>query len=149
MAFFFAGRLRTLVDDELCFCDTERTGAALWAAPDRWEVPPRESLRMLRLTSRRAPKTLVGFRRIEKRHPHEPHFYLSVLGVEPAGQGRGLGSALMAPMLARCDQEGVGAYLESSKQSNVRFYERHGFRVREEIRFPRGPVMWLMWRDPR
>jgi hypothetical protein len=42
---------------------------------------------------------------------------------------------------------GVGAYLESSKQSNVDYYARFGFRVTREVRLPRGPRMWLMWRD--
>jgi ribosomal protein S18 acetylase RimI-like enzyme len=149
LEFFFAGRLRTLIEDELCFCDADRRGAALWAAPDRWHVPPREALRMLRLLNRRAPPLLAGFARVEKLHPREPHFYLSTLGVEPDAQRRGLGSKLMAPMIERCDREGVPAYLESSKESNVDFYARHGFRVTEQMRFPRGPKLWLMWRDPR
>jgi ribosomal protein S18 acetylase RimI-like enzyme len=149
LAYFFTGRLRTLVDDELCFCDGERRGAALWAAPDRWHVPPREAARTLRLLNARAPSLIAGFARMERLHPREPHFYLSTLGVEPDGQGRGLGSALMRPMLDRCDAEGVPAYLESSKERNVAFYGRHGFRVADEMRFPRGPRLWLMWRDPR
>ena len=41
------------------------------------------------------------------------------------------------------------AYLESSKERNVAYYARHGFRVREELDLPRGPRVWLMWRDPR
>jgi ribosomal protein S18 acetylase RimI-like enzyme len=75
--------------------------------------------------------------------------YLSVLGTDPAAQGRGIGSALLAPVLRQCDEDGVPAYLESSKERNVAFYARHGFRVREELALPRGPQMWLMWRDPR
>jgi ribosomal protein S18 acetylase RimI-like enzyme len=149
LAFFFTGRMESLIDDELCFCDEERTGAALWAAPDRWHVPPREQLRALRLMSRRAVHATVGFARMERIHPKEPHFYLSVLGVDPHAQGRGVGSRLLAPMLERCDREGVPAYLESSKERNVEYYGRHGFRVTGEFRFPRGPAMWPMWRDPR
>jgi ribosomal protein S18 acetylase RimI-like enzyme len=149
LAHFYTGRLRTLVSEELCFTDEDRTGAALWAPPDRWEVPPREALGLLRLLSPRTPQMALGFRRVEKLHPREPHFYLSILGVSPEGRGRGLGSALLAPMLERCDREGVGAYLESSKESNIAFYARHGFRVTGETRFPAGPPMWLMWRDPR
>lgn len=149
LAWFFAGRLRTLVPEEMCFCDPDRRGAALWAAHDRWEPPLREQLRMLRLVNRRAPFVAAGFTRMERLHPQEPHYYLSTLGVSPEAQGQGLGSRLMAPMLERCDHEGVPAYLESSKQRNVAFYGRHGFRVTREMRFPRGPKLWLMWRDPR
>jgi ribosomal protein S18 acetylase RimI-like enzyme len=146
---FFRERLRTLMAEELVFCDEQRRGAALWAPPDNWRTSLGELLRM-RIVTRRSPAFLVASQRVEKAHPHEPHYYLSVLGVDPAAQGQGLGSRLMAPMLERCDREGVPAYLESSKPSNVPFYERHGFRVTRELPFPfGGPMLWLMWRDPR
>ena len=48
------------------------------------------------------------------------------------------------------DAEGLPAYLESSKESNLAFYGRHGFEVTGEIRTPRaGPTLWLMWRGAR
>jgi len=72
-----------------------------------------------------------------------------VLGTDPASQGRGIGSALLAPVLETCDRDGVGAYLESSKERNLAFYARHGFRMTGEVDLPRGPRVWLMWRDPR
>ena len=72
-----------------------------------------------------------------------------MLGTEPASQGQGLGSAVLGPVLEQCDADGVGAYLESSKERNIDFYARHGFRVTDELRLLRGPRMWGMWRDPR
>jgi GNAT superfamily N-acetyltransferase len=145
---FYTQRLRTLLPEELVFCDDERRGAALWAAPDRWRTPAAELLRT-RIVTRRMLLVLLGGLRIEDRHPTDPHYYLAILGVEPAAQGRGLGSALLAPMLERCDAEGVPAYLESSKESNLAFYGRHGFRVTGEVDLLRGPRLWLMWREPR
>ena len=145
---FFGERLRTLLDDELVFCDEDRRGAALWAAPDRWRVSLAEVARYRTMT-RRSPLFLLGAYVVEKRHPKEPHFYLASLGVDPSAQGQGRGTRLIAPMLERCDREGVPAFLESSKQRNVAFYERHGFRVTEEVRMPRGPKLWLMFREPR
>lgn len=91
-----------------------------------------------------------GLLRAQSMHPEEPpHAYLAILGTDPAAQGRGLGSAMMAPVLEQCDRDGLGAYLESSKDQNIYFYARHGFRVTAERRLPRGPRLWPMWRDPR
>ena len=150
IARFFAGRLTTLVPYELTWTTAERDAAALWAPPDAWAVPPGELLRGIgALTPRRAPLTLWGLGGVERVHPRERHLYLAVLGVDPPRQGQGLGSWLLAPGLEACDREGVGAYLETAKARNVVFYERHGFRVRDELRLPRGPKVWLMWRAPR
>ena len=83
-------------------------------------------------------------------HPTESHFYLAGLGTDPDRQGIGLGSAVMAPVLERCDADGIPAYLESTKERNVLFYEHHGFAVTGTITpAPDGPTMWCMWRAPQ
>jgi GNAT superfamily N-acetyltransferase len=100
----------------------------------------------------RAPLVALAWAGLERHHPvRPPHWYLAVLGAEPASQGKGLGSAVLAPVLEQCDADGVGAYLESSKERNIDFYARHGFRVSEELRLggARGPRLWGMWREPR
>ena len=146
---FFLGRMRALLPHELSCVTDEQDGAAIWSPPDAWQMGLRELLYDLpAFLSPRTPFVLRAMHGIEQRHPTGPHYYLSILGVEPSRQGEGLGSALLQPMLRRCDEEGVGAYLESSKESNVRFYARHGFRVTEEVPLRNGPPMWLMWRDP-
>jgi len=86
---------------------------------------------------------------LEKSHPEERHYYLQFIGVDPEHQGKGLGAALLKPVLDRCDQEGCGAYLENSNRRNHDFYSRHGFRVTGEIRLGKGsPPLWTMWRNP-
>ena len=89
-----------------------------------------------------------GLTMIERHHPDGEHLYLSVLGVDPARQGAGVGSALLAPGLELCDRDGLAAYLETGKERNIAFYARHGFKVTEQLRLPAGPPVWLMRRDP-
>ncbi|HEX4466793.1 MAG TPA: GNAT family N-acetyltransferase [Solirubrobacteraceae bacterium] len=151
---FQATRLRQLVGGEEVWTTDDLSCAALWAAPGHWRMNVREELEIVRtfLPPRlawRIPLLVVGWHGLERHHPGKtPHFYLAVLGTEPAAQGRGLGSAVLHGVLDQCDADGIGAYLESSKESNIDFYARHGFRVTEEVRLTRGPPMWSMWRDP-
>lgn len=127
---------------------------AIWRAPGKWKLGGMETLRqtpaVLRVLRGKALHGLAVLNAVEAKHPTEPHWYLATLGTEPEAQGRGLGSSVIAPVLDRCDAEGLPAYLESSKEANIPFYERHGFRVTEELPLPRsGPSVWLMWRDPQ
>lgn len=148
---FFAIRLRQLAGHGLIFTDDEHSGAALWAPPGQWREDFRQSLRMLPMLPVLLPhivRSTRAVREIERRHPVVPHFYLSVVGTDPQKQGGGIASALLAPMLHRCDVSGTPAYLESSKAGNLSFYARQGFAVRERIELPNGPPLWLMWREP-
>lgn len=80
----------------------------------------------------------------------EPCWYLGALAVEPGRQGRGLGSRLMAPILARADREGLAVTLETAKARNLPLYRRHGFEVLRELPPPAagGPTVWTMRRLP-
>lgn len=150
---FFRIRLRQLGRQEQTHTTDDLAGAALWALPGQWREEGHEVIQYLPTIPAmlpRLPLALRAMRIIEDHHPHEPHLYLSILGTDPGHQGRGIGSALLAPGLRLADEEGLGCYLESSKEQNIAFYARHGFVVREEIRLPKGgPTLWLMWRDPR
>lgn len=82
-------------------------------------------------------------------HPKEPHYYLFAIGVRGASQGKGLGKALMKPVLARCDAEAMPAYLESSSAANVPIYRSVGFEVLQEIQLRvDSPTIYAMWREP-
>ncbi|HUF32996.1 MAG TPA: GNAT family N-acetyltransferase [Acidimicrobiales bacterium] len=89
---------------------------------------------------------------METRHKmqSEPHYYLPFIGTDPDHRGKGQGTALLADMLLRCDEEGMPAYLESTRIENRALYHRHGFQVLDEMHWPRGgPPWWPMWRKPR
>jgi ribosomal protein S18 acetylase RimI-like enzyme len=152
---FQGARLRQLLRYEEIWTDDDLSCAALWAPPKRWRTTLREDLEIARSVAHprllgRLPLATMGLVGIERQHPHDPpHWYLAVLGTDPPAQGQGLGSAVLEPVLERCDSDGIAAYLESSKERNIAFYARHGFRVTREIKLPRGPHMWAMWRDPR
>jgi GNAT superfamily N-acetyltransferase len=84
---------------------------------------------------------------MRKRHPHYPHYYLWILGVEPERQGQGLGSTLLRSLRAQADGDGLPCYLETDKPSSVKLYESHGFVVeRSEPLPPIDVPMWFMKR---
>ena len=144
------------VGEGTVYVDEERRGAAVWALPGRWKTSAGQDLKIARAFAHprhwaRGPRVAWGLLGLEREHPPRPkHFYLASLGVVPEEQGNGLGSRLMQPVLEICDSDGIPAYLESSKESNIAFYARHGFRVTGELKLTRrGPTMWPMWREPR
>jgi len=141
------------LDQGACFTDADLTAAALWNLPGQWHLTPgrllRGSLGFVSAFGTNLPVALRALGAVERAHPHAPHYYLAVLGTRPDRQGTGLGSSVLQPVLERCNHDGLGAYLESSKERNIPFYRRHGFEVTGEIRLPGGPLVWPMWRDPR
>jgi ribosomal protein S18 acetylase RimI-like enzyme len=99
----------------------------------------------------RVPRLLRLQFMMTARHPRDtPHYYLFLLGVDPAHQGRGRGSVVMARGLERVDQDGVAAYLENSNPRNTAFYRRFGFQPWPELRAePDAPPLQPMWRPAR
>lgn len=149
---FYRQRLRALLPGGEVYTAAGLAGAALWAEPEQWRPSLRETLALALLvpgTGRATGRVLRGLAQIEARHPETPHWYLSILGTEPSRRGEGIGSRLLEPVLEGCDADELPAYLESSKERNLAFYARHGFRVTGELRLPGGPPVWFMWRDPR
>jgi ribosomal protein S18 acetylase RimI-like enzyme len=149
---------RIWLEHEQTYTTAATAGVAVWEPPGAWKLGAGEQLRllpaMLAIFRRHSPRVLRSLTVLERWHPKEPehaaHYYLPFLGVEPRWQGRGLGSALLAPVLARCDGERVPAYLEASTPRNRALYERHGFEVMGEFKLGRGaPPQWRMWREPR
>jgi GNAT superfamily N-acetyltransferase len=139
---------------EECYATEDGAGAALWLPPNTWHMGPLAQLSllpgMIAAMGPRLPRLLQALSTIERNHPREPHYYLPFVGVEPESQGKGIGTALLRPILDRCDREGMPAYLEASTPRNRACYLRQGFEVTEEFRYPKGgPPSWRMWRNPR
>jgi hypothetical protein len=77
-----------------------------------------------------------------------PHFYLAVLGSDPLFQRVGAGSAALAPVLERCDREGLPAYLETQKEANIAYYARHRFEIVRKLEVGPCPPVWTLLREP-
>src|SRR6201996_4629383 len=82
---------------------------------------------------------------MDQHHPTEPHWYLMVIGTDPAQQGKGFGGVALRHRLAQVDAAHMPAYLEASKWDNVPIYQNFGFEQRGELQVPNGPVIYPMW----
>lgn len=80
---------------------------------------------------------------VHGRLPTTPHWYLGVLGTHPDHAGRRLGRAVMAAGLAQAANDGVPAYLETARASNVDIYRRSGWEVTAAVAVPDLDV-WVM-----
>jgi len=124
--------------------------AALWLGPGIEPDGERMSEILEATVSPELKDDLLGFsEKQSSNHPHEAHWYLAMIGVDPAYQGRGLGGALLNHGLAISDKSGLPSYLEATSEGNRRLYERHGFVVVNEIQYGSSPAMWGMWREAR
>lgn len=133
-------------------------GAAIWWAPEHVEpnderstesgladgptiVGPEGWARLQELS--RATTTL------HRQVAADPHWYLSMIGVEPEMHRQGIGGEILAACLEFVDEEGLPAYLETAAEENLPFYQRYGFRIGAEVTVPSlGVTVWGMRREP-
>lgn len=134
-------------------------GVALWFPPET-AAPTEADLRETGLAAvpaqiggdawRRFKRLLDHVDALHPRYAPEPHWYLALLGVDPPWQRQGIGEALMQPIFAAADRDGLCCYLEAPTEDNARYYARRGFRVVAETDVPASDVhLWLMRREPR
>ena len=124
--------------------------AALWLPPGIH--PDEEAMgKLIRSTVLESDQANVFalFQEMDRYHPAEPHWYLPMIGVDPAQQRKGYGSALLQHALARCDRENKFAYLESTSPRSVQLYQRHGFELLGTSQVGTSPQLFPMLRKPR
>ena len=126
------------------------SAAAFWLPPG---VEPDEGALISLLQStvpESGQETVFGvFEEMGRFHPEVPHWYLPLIGTDPALQGRGHGSALLRHTLSSCDADRMPAYLEATSARNVPFYRRHGFEAIGTIQLGASPPITPMLRKPR
>jgi ribosomal protein S18 acetylase RimI-like enzyme len=130
-------------------------GVAVWVPPGTPPITPEQLTRagfdsaQERLGEQALERFGVAMEllaRLQQRCMPAPHWYLLILGVSPDQHRRGLGRALLEPVLEQADAERTPCYLETSNPANVPFYERSGFRVLAHEQLPDGPAVWAMGR---
>jgi ribosomal protein S18 acetylase RimI-like enzyme len=125
-------------------------GAALWLPPG---VGPDEDalgeIVQRTVADSIRPNVVAVFEQMAAYHPHEPHWYLPLIGVDPIHQGKGHGDALMTYALEQCDRDHLPAYLESTNPRNISLYQRHGFEVMGTIQVGSSPPLVPMLRRSR
>ena len=132
-------------------------GAAVWLPPDETTITPDrlDEVGFAAMPARLGREAFARFERyfgqLGRMHATlmpERHWYLIVLGVEPALQGRGAGSLLLTPVLDRADRDRLPCYLETANPRNLGFFARHGFESVGEMSLPGTPRTWLLMRNP-
>jgi GNAT superfamily N-acetyltransferase len=144
----FASIYLGIADDGVIWEAGDADGFAVWipagAADDMFESDAAVQRSLAPLTADDGERYRVLWDWIEARVPSDV-WYLDAIGVEPARQGHGVGSALIRHGLQAAEDAGVDAFLETGVAGNVPYYERFGFRVVEEGRpAPGGPHVWFM-----
>lgn len=120
-------------------------GGALWLPPGG--EPDREAMRALmrRTLTPKQLATLMGIgEQMASFHPEDSHWYLPLIGVDPAKQGHGYGSVLLRFALACVDKDRRTAYLEFTNPANIPLYRKHGFETLGTIQVDDAPPMFPM-----
>jgi ribosomal protein S18 acetylase RimI-like enzyme len=135
------------------------TGCACWLPPKSTTVSLKRLLRIGALTTAfkmglpgllRFNKADTYMQSAHKRCVTEPHWYLWVLGVDPAHQGQGIGSTLLHAGLQRADAAGLPCYLDTTNPKNVPLYQKFGFTIASEVTIPNSNLhVWNMVRPGR
>ena len=80
---------------------------------------------------------------------NRPHYYLWGLAVDPCHKAKGIGTALMLPILAKADAKKIPIYLETHDENNVRYYQIFGFKLIYTDKIPKYELpIWCMIREP-
>lgn len=152
LAPLFAGALVDLrLPDGTVWLAQEGTSVALWESPGG--VPRERAERVWAEFRAEAGEGTV--QRVDAYDdalalvtPREPHWYLGVLATRPERQGEGLASAVLAPVLAWADHDGLPCCLETSTPGNKAFYAGRGFTAAVPVAVPDGPPTWWLTRAP-
>jgi ribosomal protein S18 acetylase RimI-like enzyme len=129
---------------------SDGAGIAIWLPPGvHGNDGPLEAVIAESILGAKQTEVAGVFERTEQHRPAEPHWYLSLIGVEALHRNKGYGAALLDHGLRRCDEQHRPAYLWSSNPLNISLYERHGFQIAGTIQVGSSPPIFPMLRHAR
>jgi ribosomal protein S18 acetylase RimI-like enzyme len=129
---------------------TDGLGIAIWLPPGvHGDDGPLEAVIAATIVGGKRAEVAAIFEQTEHYRPAEPHWYLSLIGVEALYRNKGCGAGLLGHGLHRCDREHLPAYLWSSNPLNISLYKRHGFETVGTIQRGSSPPIFPMLRHAR
>jgi len=94
-------------------------------------------------------QVLMKMEALRQRESPFPHYYLTLLAVDPSQQRRGIGSKLIKPMLQKASHEKLPCYLWTNQPSSLDFYKLHGFKIVTKVLDTCSAItFWSMLRQP-
>ncbi|WP_121812688.1 GNAT family N-acetyltransferase [Mucilaginibacter kameinonensis] len=131
-------------------------GAAIWSRPLDQATENKKNLLKKEFIKTcmgepalKAYSTIVSFMTEQLDPTLQNAWYLSIAGIKPDHQGKGLGTSLLATTLNETDKNSIPTCLETFTPRNIRFYERIGYQITKEVAEPlTGCPYWIMVREP-
>ncbi len=161
---FLANFVNSCVNDghiDVLLLETgEVIGGALWMGPGNTMIAPITFIWRMVTGGTLGAAVKLGMKRLNQmaRYGEEverihrltpiPHYYLSVLGIVPEFQGRGLGAMLLAPTIEQARKESLSLFAESTNPNNLTFYERRGFQRFHDGNPASGPPFFALQMFP-
>ncbi len=150
----FGVLLKLALPHGLCHVTQGYEAATLWKPPGKWHLSLWDYVlngpQLLGVFGSSVFSVMGTMDRIEKVHPKKPHYYLQVIGTDPAKQGKGFASRLMRHQLAVSDAAGMpllSGIEQGHEPADLSQLRLRGDGARSRI--PDGPTLWPMWREAR
>ena len=143
---------------KLLISNDRKSGAAIWSQPLTEESEVQKNRNKREFISRHMGSTSLECydamvaSMAEKSLPHvDPQaWYLSIIGIHPRHQSKGLGIGLIEPVLLQTDRQQRPTFLETFTPRSIPFYKRLGYQAVDRIHEPTSRAdYWLMIREPR
>lgn len=116
------------------YLSNDKKAVALWKSNKQESISIESVKRNLKFLLEIGLPSVIRILRNErfthKQYPkRQSYIHLYLIGVLPECQGQGYASSLMNPVLEQTSKKTIPIYVETANASNVKIYERKGFKV--------------------